>query len=406
MTSRSCLKSHPDPAATAYRCSECALELSGMGQMFRRPSLCVHLGTLARTVECGSCTGRVAVKVYSCPIVRETTLSAKLHGVAGVCDSCRHWSPATASASPANNSAVDKSAQSYALVSPIGTGKKVEGVASKKPWEYHSTAIIPHLDTPDYLRVLIELLRRQTQRPYMVVVDTGSPPASADAIEQFRSEDVEIHYVRANGYSHTSEPVCVALDLGFARANTPLIFLTHTDCFPRRRDALEWLGNQCDINTPVVGWEMSERSWITDDWKGMVSHTFTMLHAETMRRIGASWHMGRARDQLGLGAGYRTDGWPDTETAFAYCLRAAGVTPKLLGSEVNYERQITDWWDHGRSLTGTKLYAAGSARAEAVGAYAGDALADAEARVNQWMARPGGASPASINARPASPVKS
>lgn len=404
MSIRSCKNHHPDPAATAWRCSECALELSGMGQLFRRPGLCVHLGNLARTVECNSCTGRVAVKVYTCPKVGETTLASKLHGVAGVCDSCRHWKP---SAPPAADVGAcrHEAGDTFSLVSPIGTGRIVAGVGRKKPWEYRATAIIPHLNTPDHLRVVIELLRLQTQPPFIIVVDTGSPFAVCEELETLRSEDVEIHFVRGNGYSHTSEPVCVALDLGMARANTPLIFLTHTDCFPMRRNALEWIGNQVSEATPVVGWEMSERSWLTDEWRGMVSHTFTMLHSVTMRRIGASWHMGRARDQLGLGAGYRSDDWPDTETAFSYCLRAAGVEVKLLGSEVNSQRQTTEWWDHGRSLTGQTVYSAGTEHADAATARAGDALADAEARVKEWHVRPREAATAVQVLRSAAPVK-
>jgi hypothetical protein len=129
---------------------------------------------------------------------------------------------------------------------------------------------------------------------------------------------------------------------------------------------------------------MSSRAWLTDEWQGMVSHTFTMLFAETIRRIGASWHMQRARDQLGRDAGYRSDGWPDTETGFAYCLRAAGITPTLLGEEVNYERQTTEWWDHARSLTGTKLYAKGSSQGDRTAAYADEALEEARQRVVKW----------------------
>lgn len=385
MTARSCLKSHADPAATAYRCSECALELSGLGHKFRRPSLCDHLGELARIVECNSCTGRVALKVYSCPIRGEATLTRSLAGVAAVCDECLHWRPArTAEAGGGNPPSNQRSVESFNRVSPLGTSLRVEGVAAKKPWEYRITAILPHLNTPDYLRVVIELLRLQTEQPYIVVVDTGSPFSVCDELEAMRSDDVEIHFVRGNGYGHASEPVCVALDLGFARANTPLMFLTHTDCFPVRRDALQWLADQCGPEAPVVGWEMSERSWLTDEWQGMVSHTFTMLHSATMRRIGASWHMGRARDQLGIDAGRNTNGWPDTETAFAYCLQDAHVAVKLLGQEVNFQRQTTDWWDHARSYTGTRLYSAGSAQGEATSSYAADALADARDRIRAW----------------------
>lgn len=381
---RACAVEHPEPAATAYRCVECARELSGLGATFRRPGLCVHLGKLNRIVECASCTGRVKMKVYGCSKLGEASLALKLAGVAGSCDSCPLWEPSPASAAARPTGNPKPIADTFSRVSPIGTGKRVEGIAAKKPWEYPSTAIIPHLNTPDYLRVLIELLRLQTKRPYILVIDTGSPYAVCDELEAMRSDDVEIHFVRSNGYSHASEPVCIALDLGFARSNTPLIFLTHTDCFPMRRDALGWLGDQCTEAVPVVGWEMSERSWITDEWQGMVSHTFTMLHAATMRRIGASWHMGRARDKLGLGAGVNVNGWPDTETAFAYCLQAAGVPVKLLGGELNFVRQTTQWWDHARSYTGTRLYSMGTYQGEVTSAYASDALADARARVREW----------------------
>lgn len=381
---RSCQLAHPEPAATAWRCTECAAELTGQGNAFRRPGLCAHLGEQIRLIECDSCTGRVSLKVFRCPIRGEVTLAQRLRGIDAVCDECLQWSPAPSKVAPAGESAVGMSVPTDALVSPIGTAGKVDGNAAKKPWQFTSTAIIPHLDTPETLEVVIELLRLQTDPPYIIVVDTGSPAAAAAKIERLRSDDVEIHFIRSNAYLHSSEPVTVALDVGLARANTPLLFLTHTDCFPRRRDALEWLGNQCDAVVPVVGWEMSERSWITDDWQGMVSHTFTMLHAPTIRRIGATWHMGRCREAMGWDCAYRADGWPDTETGFAYCLRAAGVPVKLLGSEVNYERQVTEWWDHARSWTGTKVYCKGTDQAARTEAYTNDALADARARIAAW----------------------
>ncbi len=190
----------------------------------------------------------------------------------------------------------------------------------------------------------------------MVVVDTGSPPAVCDRLERLRSDDCEIHFVRGNGYTHSSEPVCVALDLGMARVNTDLTFLTHTDCFPMRRDALAWLGSQCNETTPVVGWQMSERSWATAEWQGLVSHTFTMLHSRTMRKIGVTWHMQRGRDAYGYALDYTANGWPDTETSFGVVLKAHAIKPKLLGVEQNNERQITEWWDHARSVTGLRLY--------------------------------------------------
>lgn len=388
MSVRSCLKQHPTPAATAWRCSECAREVSGSPVALKRKALCVHLGEQQRSIECDSCTGRISLKVYGCKLLGQAVLGRKVKSVRGHCDGCaffqqREETSTDLGREPAGSNLKD----TFSLISPIGTGKVIEGTGKRKPWHFRSTAIIPHLNTPESLAVVVELLRMQTDPPYIVIVDTGSPFKVCDEIEQLRSEDVEIHFVRANGYTHTSEPVTCALDVGFARVNTPLIFLTHTDCFPTKREALKWLGDQCTEETPVVGWEMSERSWLTDQWQGVVSHTFTMLHARTMRDIGATWHMARARDQLGMNSGYQSNGWPDTETGFDLVLKAAGLKPKLLGSEVNYERQITDWWDHARSFTGTQVYKRESSQGVKTEAYTADALADARSRIEEWRRR-------------------
>lgn len=389
MNERSCLKNHPEPAATAWRCSECAKSLTGLPEQLRRQSVCEHRGEVRRVVECHSCFGRVSLKVYECTKHGECSMGRPIKGVAGVCEQCRDFiggiSPAPMSSTRSTSSA---ESVSFGLVAPVGSGGDFKGVAVKKPWQFKVTAIIPHLNTPQNLPVLIGLLRLQTEAPFIIIIDTGSPPGVCEEIERLRSQDVEIHFVKGNGYVHPSEPVCVALDLGMARANTPLLFLTHTDCFPMRRDAVQYLADLTSELSPAVGWEMSDRSWLTDQWRGMLSHTFTMLHAPTMRRIGATWHMARAREELGGDAAVQKDGWPDTETGFAFCLRDAGVRPMLLGPEVNYERQTTEWWDHSRSLTGISLYAKGSAK-EVAGLRAADAaLADATARWNWWRLSP------------------
>lgn len=385
---RACFADHPHPEGTAYRCVHCAKELTGLPVLLGRQGFCQKLGEVARTVECDSCNGRVALKVYECSVFGETVLGRKVKGVPGVCDKCRHFVPYDkALSSEARLKKQEPRPDTFRFVSPLGTEKIVEGIGRLKPWEYKSTAVIPHLNTPECLGVLIDLLRLQSEPPFVCIVDTGSPPAVCEQIEQLRSEDVEIHFIRANGYMHSSEPVTVALDVGFARANTPLIFLTHTDCFPKKRDALAFLAAQTNASAPVVGWEMSERSWVTDQWKGMVSHTFTMIHAPTIRKVGATWHMGRAREEMGLPNGYQPSCWPDTETGFSLALRAARVPVKLLGSEINYQRQQTDWWDHARSYTGTQLYCQGTAQGETTQAYYAEALADAKARVLEWRRR-------------------
>jgi DNA-directed RNA polymerase subunit RPC12/RpoP len=382
---RRCRKQHPIAAATAYRCTECAAELSGVSAILKPPGLCVHLGEHQTSIDCNSCNGRISLKVYGCEVYGQAVLGRQIKGVRGHCDGCPQFKKREESPKDLRGESTGSNLKdTFSLISPIGTGKVIEGIGSKKPWQFRSTAIIPHLNTPESLSVVIELLKLQTEPPFIVVVDTGSPFKVCDQLEAMRSEDVEIHFIRANGYTHTSEPVTCALDVGFARASTPLIFLTHTDCYPVRRNALEWLGDQCSEETPVVGWEMSERSWLTDQWQGVVSHTFTMLHARTMRDIGATWHMARARDALGLNTVYQGDGWPDTETGFDLVLKAAGVPVKLLGTEVNFERQITEWWDHARSFTGTQVYVPETSQGLKTAGYTADAMVEAKERIKAW----------------------
>jgi hypothetical protein len=333
---------------------------------------CIHLGkATGETVKCDTCLGEVHHPLYCCAVYGETLgqkQSRRKESPHDPYPSCFFKCPGYVP-------------DTFKLIAPLGTGKNISGVALKKPWQYRSTAILPTLGETDHLPILLDLLRLQTEPPYIVIVDTGSPQSQCDKLERLRADDVEIHYVRGNAYTNTSEPVCVALDLGFARANTELIFLTRTDCFPVRRDALEWMGAQVSAETPVVGWEMSDRSWITDKWRGVVSHTFTMIDAKTVRRIGATWHMQRSRDSIGAAG---NDGWPDTETGFDLCLKAAGIKPKLLGEEFNYQRQITEWWDHARSLTGLRTYSAGNDMANAAEVYAAAAVEEAAARAKLW----------------------
>lgn len=333
-----------------------------------RPGPCAHLGAATKVYPPN---GQPVAQAFACQLHGECTQEKQVAGVAH-CPTCNDYR------------------STWSLVAPIGTADRVpkwEGRADKRPWQYQVTAILPHLNTVDLLEVLIDLLRLQTEPPFIVVVDTGSPPAVCERIERLRYADCEIHYIRANAYTHSSEPVTVALDLGFARVHSDLTFLTHTDCFPMRCDALAWLGAQCNAGCPVVGWQMSDRSWASSEWQGLVSHTFTMCHSQTMRKIGATWHIARGADFYGLKMPFTTNGWPDTETSFGAVLKANKIVPKLLGGELNYVRQTTEWWDHARSITGSRLYCGpDSPHALLAEQRLDPAYADAIARVKAWRA--------------------
>jgi hypothetical protein len=369
---------HPD-APDLAECHGCRLFVTddkynrawggpGVTDMRPRPP-CRHLGpATGTTVACPPCAGRTQLKLSACAVHGSCLPQSRAPG--SVSCPCPAYDPAT-----------------FRMVAPLGAQGSPgawEGRGARRPWHYRVTAVVPHLDTLDLLGTCLDLVRAQTEQPYTVVVDTGSPPDVCRELEGWRADDLEVHFVRGNGYTHSSEPVAVALDLGFARCNTEYLFLTHADVFLRRQDSIAWLIDQCSSASPVVGYEMSERSWATDAWRGMVSHTFTALHAETVIRRGLTWHMQRGRWMLGLGRDYNANGWPDTETAFNMALREAGIEPRVLGPEPNFARQRNEWFDHVRSLPGLKAYCAGSLahrRAEADGALA---LTEARSRFRAW----------------------
>ncbi len=273
------------------------------------------------------------------------------------------------------------------LIAPLGTGdtpRRYEGRCARKPWDYRVTAVIPHLNTPAPLRGSVETLRHQSEPPYILVLDTGSNEATCQELERMRGEDLEIHYLRSHAWTHASEPVAAAMDVAWALVHTEFLYCTHADCFVRRRDWIEWLRARCGETTPAIGYQMSDRSWLTRDWEWMVSHTATMLHVPTMRRIGASWSFERYRTMKGS---YQPDSldWMDTETGFNWTLRQAGITPVLLGPEANYERQTDDNIDHVRSFPSSTLYEVGSSQyREAKANWMAAALQEAEARVRDW----------------------
>lgn len=276
------------------------------------------------------------------------------------------------------------------LVAPLETADAPtswQGRAKIKPWQYPLTVVIPHLNTPDILAACLRLHQLQTLKPYVVIIDTGSGEAVRLQLEALRSESVEVHYIRAHGYIHSSAPVTTAMDLAFALCRTQLLVSTHTDVFLRRRNALAWLTAQCNAETPVVGWEMSPRNlngWHgKDTWQGTVSHAFTAYHMPTMRRIGATWSFERYYEAVGMP--YKpTHGFPDTEQTLALCLSRAGIKPKLHGTEPNFERHITDWFDHPKSITGLRAYQKGTAILQNTEAYAAPAIAEARARIQKW----------------------
>lgn len=261
--------------------------------------------------------------------------------------------------------------------------KPWEGGCKRKPWEYQVTAVIPVLDTPKTLAVAIDLLRLQTQQPFIVVIDTGSQVRSLQEIEALRAADLEVHILRLNGVRHPSDFPAMAMDLAFSICRTPYLFATHADCFLRKRSLLEEMTELCRDRSSVVGYELTPRKH--PDWKGMFGHTCTMFDMRVMDRIGAGWSMRRLATLYGIeNHEPRPDrpNWPDTELLLNYIIREHGIEPLLIGSEENFIRNKDENIDHCRSLTGAMLY--NPEHYQKARTWAEEAMAEAKQRIHQW----------------------
>lgn len=281
----------------------------------------------------------------------------------------------------------------FYLVAPSGTKdmpRQWEGRLEKKPWDYKVTTAIPHLNTIEPLKACIAVLRAQTERPYIIIIDTGSEPEIREELEEMRDVDLEIHYIHSNGWRHSSEPVCAALDLAQALCKTDYLFHTHADCFLRRMDLLLSLTRMCNTENPAVGYRMSPRDWVTPDWEWMIGHTATMLYMPMIHRLGLTWSMSRMADVFNIPITVG-NGWPDTETGFNHCLRAHGIRPLFIGFDRNYERQIDDNIDHVRSYPGSQLYS--QVQWNRTQDWMRDAMCDAEKRVQAARATSSSSSP-------------
>lgn len=235
-----------------------------------------------------------------------------------------------------------------------------EGSDVKKPWDYKITAAIPALDTSETLEVCIELLRLQTERPYIIIIDTGSYGDQLEKIKSLQAPDVEVHCLRLNAVQHPSDFPAMAMDVAFSLCRTEFIFATHADCFLRKKTFLAEVMDMARNISPVVGYEMSPRAH--NDWKGMVSHTATIYHMPVMDKIGFGWSLRRLCNMYNIRDYKPTPlrpNWPDTEILGNYILRYQKIKPHLIGHEKNFARQTDENIDHVRSYTSGKLYSPG-----------------------------------------------
>lgn len=261
------------------------------------------------------------------------------------------------------------------------------GSCPKKPWEYSVTAVIPVIDTADMLEICVDTLRMQTERPYIIVVDTGSTRDNIEKIESMADEDLEVHSIRLNGVLHPSDPVCMAMDAAQSLCRTEYMFATHSDCFLVKRDFIESLISDCgpeeEGKFPVIGYEMSPRQH--DDWKGMVSHTATMYHMRTLDKIGFGWSMRRLASMYDLKShepNPERPNWPDTEILGNLILRQHEVPVKIIGKEDNFQRNRDENIDHCRSASLGLLYSPEYRKVSSP--WIEEAMSEARQRIKKW----------------------
>jgi hypothetical protein len=201
-----------------------------------------------------------------------------------------------------------------------------------------------------------ELLRLQTVRPFIVIVDTGSNAEHWRETEALRAPDVEVNALRLNAVEHPSEPVSMAMDLALAVCRTRFLFATHDDCFLRSRHALR-LWRDLAVQFRAAGHRISPRPH--DDWVTMFGHTALMLDCDWLLDQGITWNIRRGARLFGMKHPQRVadfGNWPDTETGINYLCQLAGAQTAFTGNERNYQRNIDDLIDHCRSAGGSALY--------------------------------------------------
>lgn len=359
-----------------------------------RSIVCQHRGPLIREEDCKPCqtsTGKPMVEVYSCGQFGECTQNnTSIQPRIKACSTCQVYTPLVQLPTPSPTKVRSVPREEFEVVPSRGGPWAWRGISKRKPWEYNVTAIIPVVQPDETLPIVIELLRLQTERPYILIIDTGSDPQKCEWLETLRAADVEIHYIKNHGTVHLAECVAMACDFGVARALTRYTFFTHSDCFVRDREGLRKLMELAE-NHIVAGHQITERKY--EGWETEFGHTFLMCDQDELDRRGITWKM--RRGVLTPGAvppgttDYTAEGLPphivDTERSFNRLLRAAGIPGHFTGGEKNWQRNKDKWIDHVRSLPGSRLYS-DEYQAKAM-QWLPAAVAEAKQRIVNWRAQ-------------------
>jgi glycosyltransferase involved in cell wall biosynthesis len=276
--------------------------------------------------------------------------------------------------------------------------KPWEGDCITKPWERLVTVAIPVYNAAEAIGAAIPLLRLQSLRPHIVLIDTGSDKQERDKLLSYESDDIEVHCLRFRAVRHPSDFPAIAMDLAFSACTTPYMLATHADCFLRSRHVVQDLYTALTQDKPTTvaaGYEITERPHT--DWRGMLGHTLTMYDMKAMDRIGAGWSLRRLCNTKAHPDGITAEhsiapatspNWPDTELLINYLIREAGLTVKVVGTERNAQRTLDHMIDHCRSVTSAKLYNEGGTYCSTSSQWLASGILEARQRAQDWLANP------------------
>jgi len=214
------------------------------------------------------------------------------------------------------------------------------------------TIVIPTIANSPTLETAIKGWQWQDTPVQIIVIDTGTERIDAMRLEAAIHQPNKVDIVRLAPriWKRLSSRVAAAIDLAIAITETELAILTHDDVFVKTRDTITKLKAALyRRNTVAAGYEMSPRSHITDQWKGMVSHTLTILNVHDIRAENLRWSLRDA--EVHKDCEHHGPAWPDTETAFGLRMNELGLTPEFVGHETNDPHFEDDWICHRRSLT-------------------------------------------------------
>jgi glycosyltransferase involved in cell wall biosynthesis len=222
-----------------------------------------------------------------------------------------------------------------------------------------TTIIVPTASRSPTLRSVLATHQHQTEPHETIIIDTSTDHQTyPDFIADFKhNKSPRYCYLPPKPNAAICSVITEAIDMAIAIATTEWVLLTHDDVWLKRNDFITQLIKTALFHSKsVVGYEMSPRDHVTQEWRGMVSHTATLLHRPTMVSIGARWNLTEATDRTDPAE--RRPGWPDTETNFGRLLKDRSILPLFIASETNEPHYEDDNIVHRRSLTSHRTHPA------------------------------------------------